>query len=75
MTNVKRFINVFTLLCIMNVTLIAGEIDIPGPPPPPQNSSVATTNSQKSEVGLGSALSSSVTDAALNLLQELLLVF
>jgi hypothetical protein len=75
MTNVRRFTTALALICVMNLTLIAGEIHIPGPPPPPLDPSAATSNTQMAEVGSGSALSSSVTDAALNLLQELLLVF
>ena len=63
-------------MSLLTLTVSAGEIHIPGPPPPPPdptsvpNSAVSGTNEPNTLPP-----TDYVTDAAVNLLQELLLVF
>jgi hypothetical protein len=78
MKKLRQFciVSVFTL--VLTTATFAGEIATGGAPqPPPPNQSSATTPGEISTPGIQSpqAMSDSVTDIALNLLQTMLSVF
>ncbi|HXD33878.1 MAG TPA: hypothetical protein VN643_22355 [Pyrinomonadaceae bacterium] len=71
MQKLKELTAALMLLAVLALPVVAGEIHIPGPPPPP----AATEPGDIRLPGVTQGPSAAVTEAALNLLQELLLVF
>lgn len=85
MQKLKELASVLVLVILLAVPAMAGEIDIPGPPPPPPPASNFGTGSgdihipgeiQPGRATQGpSSAGAMAADVAMNLLQELLLVF
>jgi hypothetical protein len=75
MNKVKSLVCTLMLFLFVSTSVLGGEIHIPAPTPPPDQVSLTPSSDYHAADDQGAMLSSPLTDVALNVLQDLLIVF